>query len=247
MLGPFHKMVVLGESTVQGGGWLQCEKERYADILAQLLQTAQQEALCYYNAGIGASVISPSSAGYWASAKPSAAERLDDEVIALEPDLLVIAYGLNDMRSGMPVELFRVELLDLIQRVRAYINPLIVLVNVYYISAFKHFPPFDQGSREATLAYNALLQEVAKIHDCLYADVYGAAVDCDHLVHQDTVHANKIGNMLIAHRIFEVIVRACPGIARSVREQDEHTPWTEMILPLLDEGREPSEESSPGE
>ena len=136
--GPFSKLVVLGESTVQGGGWLAGDEGRYADILAHLLEAAQEQPLIYINAGVGASVISPASPGFEASAKPSATERLDEQVIAPAPDLL------------------------------------------------------------------------------------------------------------IAHRIFETIVRACPGIARAVRARDEQTTWTEKIRPLLDAGREPSEVSRPG-
>ena len=246
MTGLFQKMVVLGESTVQGGGWLASDDERYADILARLLELAQEEPLEYINAGIGASVISPASPGYAASAKPSAAERLDDQVIAHAPDLLVIAYGLNDMRAGMPVQAFRAELLALLQRVRAQISPLILLVNVYYMSAYQHFPPFDRGSTQATLDYNRMLAELAAAEGCLYADVYGALVDCDHLVHQDTVHANKLGNLLIAHRIFEVLARACPGLAGALRARDSQTQWTESIAAGMTRGREPSEQSRPG-
>lgn len=247
MSGPFQTMVVLGESTVQGGGWVLSEEERFADILARLLETAQESPLTYINAGIGASVISPASPGYDASAKPSAMERLEEQVLAHTPDLLVIAYGLNDMRAGMPVEAFRAELLALLARVRAHLNPTIVLVNVYYMTAYHHFPPFDRGSREATLAYNRMLAEVAAAHDWLYADVFAAEVDSDHVVHLDTVHANKIGNLLIAHRIFEAIVRGCPGMAKSVRARDEQTSWTEIIRPLLDSGREPSDLARPGQ
>ncbi len=63
-LGPFKSLVVLGESTVEGGGWLSGPEERWADILWRLLEQAQEEAVTYHNAGIGASVISPQSPGY---------------------------------------------------------------------------------------------------------------------------------------------------------------------------------------
>jgi len=39
--GPFRTLVVLGESTVEGGGWLSDTKERWADILWKLLEQAQ--------------------------------------------------------------------------------------------------------------------------------------------------------------------------------------------------------------
>ena len=247
MNGPFSTLVVLGESTVQGGGWLANDNERYADILAHLLETAQEQPLAYINAGIGASVISPASPGYDASAKPSAMERLNEQVISSAPDLLVIAYGLNDMRAGMPITSFRNEMTKLIMQIRSQINPLIVLVNVYYMTAYNNFPPFDIGSKEATLAYNQMLAELAAEQKCLYVDVYSALVDCDHVIHPDTVHANKIGNMLIANRIFETIIRNCPAITHNIRKRDEQTAWTELITPMLNTCREPSDTSRPGE
>ena len=71
--GPFRSLVVFGESTVQGGGWLRSQDERYGDILAGLIETAQEQPLRYHNAGLGASVISPRSPGYDSSVRPSAA------------------------------------------------------------------------------------------------------------------------------------------------------------------------------
>ena len=243
--GPFRQLVVLGESTVQGGGWVASDKERYADILWRLVAEAQEQPLGYRNARLGASVISPTSPGYAASAKPSAAEQLDAEVLAAAPDLLVIAYGLNDMRAGMAVDDFRAELVKLLSRVQARLNPAIVLVNVYYMTAYDHFPPFDRGSPAAALAYNRMLAELARERGLIYADVHGGAVDCPHVLHLDTVHANKLGNLLIAHRVFEAIVRGCPGLAANMNRRDETTEWTRLIRPRLATGREQSEKSRP--
>ncbi len=61
--GPFKSLVVLGESTVEGGGWLRGPEERFADLLWKLLEQAQEEPMAYHNAGVGASVISPRSPG----------------------------------------------------------------------------------------------------------------------------------------------------------------------------------------
>jgi len=233
--GPFRRMVVLGESTVQGGGWVAGDAERYADVLWRLIETAQEQPLEYFNAGIGGSVISPVSPHYDASGKPSAAERLDKEVIQRDPDLLLIAYGLNDMRAGNPVASFRKDLVKLLDRVDAAINPVIVLVNVYYMPYFDHFAPFDQGSTEATRAYNRMLQEVADERGLMYADVYSAEADRPYVVNLDGVHANKLGNLLIAHRVFEALVRGCPGIARHVLRRDETSKWTVYIRGLIAE------------
>ncbi len=241
--GPFECMVVLGESTVEGGGWLTGTDRRYADLLHRLLETAQEQPLRYHNAGVGASVIAPSSPGYDASAKPSASERLDEAVIAHRPDLVVIAYGLNDMRCGMPLDAFRRELVDLIRRIRKTLSPLIVLVNVYYMPAFGYYPPFDRGSLTATMQYNEMIRDVAEASGCVYADVFSAEGQCDDVVHPDTVHANKIGNMLIANKVFEAIVHAAPGIAANVQARDAETDWTRECRKIQRSAAEPVEGS----
>lgn len=232
--GPFNSLVVLGESTVEGGGWLANTSERWADILWHLIEQAQEQPVAYYNAGIGASVISPKSPGYPASAKPSAAERLATEVIAHQPDLLAIAYGLNDMRAGMNLDLFEAEYVDLIRRVRAEIDPLIVVVNVYYMPEFQYYAPFDKGSAASTQQYNLLLKKIAEKFDCAYADVWAAEGACTYVVNPDTVHANKIGNLLIAHKVFEAVVHAAPGIAQNVQARDAKTEWTLGCLKAQD-------------
>lgn len=245
-LGPFQSLVVLGESTVKGGGWLAHREERWADILHRLLEDAQEKPLRYHNAGVGASVISPASPGYEASKKPSAAERLEAEVLGHQPDLVVIAYGLNDMRAGMPPGDFRQELEKLIGRIRAAGRPLIVLANVYHMTDFPHYPPFDRGSLEATVVFNETIRETAAALDCVYADVWSAEGQRDHVVHNDTVHANKIGNLLIAHEVFKAIVHAAPGIANAVIARDSKTEWSQNCRTIRFKSVETSDESQAG-
>lgn len=227
---PFRSLVVLGESNVAGGGWLSNAEERWADILWKLLKNAQEQSLKYHNAGLGASVISPRSPGYEASTKPSAAERLDAEVISRKPDLVVIAYGLNDMRAGMSCSAFRAEMQAIINRVRKKIRPLIVIANVYHMIGYNYYPPFNKGGVRKTKEYNRMLAGLALRHGCIYADVWVAEGQCSHVIHQDLVHANKVGNMLVAHKVFEAIVHAAPGIAGNVKKRNTDTKWTRACL-----------------
>jgi len=226
---------------------LRSRDERYADILARLIETAQEEPLRYHNAGLGASVISPRSPGYDSSVRPSAVERLDKEVIDREPDLLVIAYGLNDMRAGMTFEEFLKEMEDILRRIRERVNPLIVLVNVYHLSDYSCYPPFDRGSLEVTKEYNEGLARLAEDYGCAYADVWSAEGERDYVMHVDTVHANKIGNLLIAHKIFEAVVHAAPGIADNVNKRDAETSWAKRSAEMKARQVEPSGNSKPGE
>ena len=208
-------MVVLGESHVAGACATE-ESRRWVNIVAELLGRHQGVAVTLHNKGIGANAISPRSPGYAASAKPSALERYRDDVIALDPDLFILSYGLNDMRAGMPPEDFRQDMARIIVDVRRACDPIVVLTTVYYMSAYDLYPPYHVGSIAATEIYNLAIRQLAQQHQCILADIWAAEGQADWVVHPDTVHANDLGHLLIAHRVFEAIATHCSGVARHV-------------------------------
>jgi lysophospholipase L1-like esterase len=226
---PFKRVVIMGESTVRGGGWVARQEDRYADVLVRLINEVQAEPVEYFNKGIGANAISPRSPGYPESRKPSAMERYKDDVIANRPDLFIMAYGLNDMRAGMDVNTFIEEMETIIRDVRSACDPLIVLVSVYHMPRYDYFPPYNKGSVEATLRYNNAIRRLAERTGCLFADVYSAQARANWLVHEDSVHANKVGNLVIAHEIFRVLATHCSGLSKAVNKGNANTEWTRAI------------------
>ncbi len=224
--GEFKRLVILGESTVEGGGWLQSNQQRFADIVARLIDTCQESPVEYFNEGRGASVISPRSVGYDDSGKPSAIERYREKVIERGPDLFILCYGLNDMRCGTPLDVFVEDMETIITDVRAACDPVTVLTTVYHMTHFDWFAPFNVGSVEATKRYNSAIADLADKHDCILADVWSAERLADHLIHQDGVHANAVGNLLIAHKVFEAIAQNCTGIAQHTHRLNANTQWT---------------------
>jgi lysophospholipase L1-like esterase len=240
--GPFRRLVVVGESNVRGGAWLAGDGERWGDILWHLIELAQESPLEYHNAGVGACVISPRSPGYSVSTKPSVAERLESEVIAHNPDLVIVACGMNDMRSGIDPNVFAGEIADLLVRLQQSLTAMVVVTNMYYMCGFNYFPPFDRGNLAAALQANELLRKVAADMNCVFADIWSAQGQCDHVIHADTVHSNKIGNLLVAHKVFEAIVHAAPGIARSAQERDANSDWTRLALERRHMQREDSQQ-----
>ncbi len=227
---PFRKMVVLGESTVEGGGWLGEQSERWGDVLAGLINSSQAEQMEYVNKGIGANAISPRSPGYELSAKPSAMERYEKDVIAEKPDLFVLCYGLNDMRAGMPLGDFVEDMRKIIRDAKEACDPVIVLTTIYYMTGWKSFPPFDVGSVALTEEYNTAIKALATSEGCLLADVWDAEGGADWLMNPDGVHANKVGNLLIAGRVFETIAKSCSGVSKSIYERDLPTGWTQGTM-----------------
>ena len=240
---PFKRMVILGESTVEGGGWVADKSERYADILVELINRCQDEPVEYFNKGIGASVISPRSPGYEASSKPSAMEHYEEDVIDLKPDLFILAFGLNDMRAGMDTQTFKDEMMRIIRDVKSECQPVIVLVNVYHMTGFDRYPPFDKGSPSDTHVYNSIIRELAEENNCLLADVWAAEGQADWLIHPDGVHANAVGNRVIANRIFEVLAQNCSGLSVKTHKRDTDTEWTRATARAQDEKIEPIDEN----
>ncbi len=215
---PFRRLVALGESHVAGDGTSAPER-RWVNVLAALLTEFQGAPVELVNKGIGANSVSPISPGYAASAKPSAIERYRQDVIALEPDLFILSYGLNDMRAGMPPEDFRREMSRIITDVTAACRPVTVLTTVYHMSAYDLYPPYNRGSVAATEVYNLVIRQLAQEHGCLLADIWAAEGQADWVIHPDTVHANDLGHRLIGHRVFESIAQHCSGVAaRLTRE-----------------------------
>lgn len=222
---PFERMVILGESTVEGGPWLADPAHRYADVLANMIGECQGSPIEYHNKGIGANAISPRSPGYEKSRKPSAMERYKDDVIGLNPDLFILAYGLNDMRAGMALKDFREDMATIIRDVKAECDPVIVLTTVYYMTGWKSYPPYDKGSVELTLRYNDCIRSLAAEFDCIVADVWSAEGGADWVIDPDGVHANRVGNILIANKIFEAIAQHASCLSAKSYNDLADTKW----------------------
>lgn len=232
-------MVVLGESTVAGGGWLQSDAERWADGLVHLIDACQQGKIDYINKGIGANAISPRSPGYGESAKPSALERHGDDVIAHDPDLFILCYGLNDMRAGMSVDEFIEDMRTIIRSVRESCDPLILLTTIYYMTGWKSFPPYDRGSVELTEEYNVAIASLAESEGCLLSDVWAAEGAADWLINPDGVHANLVGNLLIAHRVFETLASNCSCLSDPTYVRDMPTEWNKRTIARREQDGDP--------
>jgi len=232
----FRTLITLGESTT-AGGWSSCRERCWASQLARQINEYQRHPVHFINRGIGANVISTKSSGYQYSGKPAANERLDKHVLnftasgqAIVPDLLVISYGLNDARSGTPIDLFCSEIKDIIHRVREQIQPLIVLLGPYYMNDFKlGGPQWSHGSLELFGQYNDAIRNVAEQCDCLFVNLLESYDQADWLVHFDGCHANDLGHRVVANKIFEVLASNCSALALETKALEKN------ILPWRDE------------
>ncbi len=233
----FGKMVALGESTT-AGGWSTSPDRCWVSVLANLINEFQSTPVAFVNSGIGANVISTKSPAYERSGKPAASERLGKHVIAHQPDLLIISYGLNDARGGTSLERFREALVDLVRRVRERIQPVIVLLGPYYMTDFTQGGPrWSHADLSLFKRFNAVIRQVASTESCLYVDLLAANGETDWMVHFDGVHQNDLGHRIVANRIFEVLAQNCSGLAKKTKEAEKTSPrWRDESTLKADYG-----------
>lgn len=91
-----------------------------------------------------------------------------------------------------------------------------VLTTLYNMSAFSLYPPFDKASAAAIEIYNLVIRQVAQANDALVADIWEAEGAAPWTVSTDTVHANRLGHMLIGQRVFQTVVTNCSGAAHAL-------------------------------
>lgn len=233
----FEKMVALGESTT-AGGWSTAPERCWVSVLAALINDFQSTPMSFVNSGIGANVISSRSPCYEGSGKPAADERLDKHVIAHEPDLLIVSYGLNDARGGTPLDFFEERLIHLVHRVREHVEPVIVLPGPYYMT---DFTVGGDRWRHADLSlfkeYNKTIAETGSELDCLYVDLLAATGEADWMVHYDGVHQNDLGHRIVANRIFEVLAQNCACLSKRTKTAEQISPrWRDESTLRADYG-----------
>lgn len=235
----FRRLVTLGESTT-AGGWSSSGERCWASRLAALINDVQDEPVELFNAGIGANVISTESPCYTDSGKPAASERIDKHVIARDPDLLIISYGINDARGGTPLWLFIREMAKIIDRIRDHIAPVIILVGPYFNTRFDlGGDRWSHANLETFVAFNEGIAGVAREKKCLFADVMSGYGGAPWLVHFDGVHANDVGHLVVANRIFEVIAQNCSGISVATKRKERTIPpWRDESSLAADYGVE---------
>lgn len=216
--GPFRRMVILGDSISYGMCASEPENE-WNQVAANLLRKFQDERLTVFNRGLPAGVISPRCPGYGESAKPSLLERYRQHCIDLQPDLVLIAEGVNDMRSGMPLGEYIEDLETIVSDIQAQTGALLVLLGVYHqtfgvgANDPEVYPTWTRWSYEISRAYNVAIRNVAQKHDAIFADAEQIMGGADWLLHIDACHLNDLGHVLIGNGIFQAIATRCKSVA----------------------------------
>ncbi len=204
-----RKVVALGDSVTYGMS-ATSQDRCWASRVTKMLEEFCGHPLILENMGIPGNILSVDTPAYAAAAKPAGLERLQQDVIDRKPDILLIAYGLNDSRGGTEPRIFRRDYQKMIDAIQAQIHPLIVCLNLYYMHGqmYKNCAFWEESDYDITEEFNLIIRQLARKNGLLYADVYAAQQGVDWAVCPDHCHPNDLGHLLIANRVFETVVRA---------------------------------------
>jgi hypothetical protein len=107
---------------------------------------------------------------------------------------------------------------------------------------YRNFPDWDHLDPEKTLAYNRVVEEVAREKGAILADIWSAEEGVDWFVDPDHCHANDLGHFVIANKVFEAIARNCSFVARNMPRETLINKFRQRFGngPDLPDGREPT-------
>ena len=233
---PFRVAVAVGDAITAGGDATSPEL-CWVSRLADAINESQLEPVKMYNNGMGANVISQRSPAYNPSRGPSAIERYHKHVIAYRPDLVLISYGLNDARGGMPLAEFLADERQIVLDIKKQTSALIVVVDAYFMTAFDCWPPYDHANLATFMGFNCALKRMAEECDVLYADVFASQGMAAWMIDPENgVHPNNLGHRIIADRIFSVLAQNCSCLSqRSFELRKTMKPWRQRETQLQKE------------
>lgn len=239
---PFRKMVTLGESHTAGISATSRELG-WAPVLKSFIDRFQKRPVALVNQGIGADILSTSSPmyRYYRGWRPIGLERYGRHVIDEKPDLVIVSYGYNDLRSGTPVAAFERDLHRMLSDLKRRVRGVIVLLDTYFITAGGYRNrrggteagvAWNRGSPRIQASFNRVLRRAATKFDLLFAEVSAAQGGAEWLIcspdGRGDAHANDLGHHLIAQKIFEVLASNCRGLSLKAQEDRRRTgksPW----------------------
>ena len=235
---PVHKLVVIGESNAFG----MCASDprnEWVQTVANLIRDFQDEYVVVLNNSIPANLISTRSPAYGTlpeHAKPSALERYEDDLIAHQPDIAIIAYGLNDSRCGNPVDSFLQDYETIISHAVEKTDALVVLTSPYWNTQYDEvlwnkldpkpwwideWSAFTVSGRDLVWSYVTGIEKIAATYECLFVDLFTTTVGCTWLLNDDHVHFNDVGQRVLGQLVFTTIARNCSFIGKKSKRMEQ--------------------------
>jgi lysophospholipase L1-like esterase len=206
-------MLVLGDSIAWGMSASRSERA-WASVAARQLKDLGSPRLKLINRGIPANVISPRNPNYKLSARPSLMERCGQTCTQVDPDLVVIAEGVNDLRAGMPSAEYAADLAAIVAEVRSRCRALVLLVGVYHqvhgrgMNDPRLQPEWSRWQPPDLVTFSSAARDVAERTGCVFVDALAVLGGADATLDADGCHLNDLGHRLVGNAVFrELAVR----------------------------------------
>ncbi len=149
------KMVAFGDSITAGGDATSADLIFWNRWAAHLQRDYSQAKIAAVNGATGG------------DSTVQGLQRLTEKVIAEQPDLVLIGFGMNDHnRGGVPIPQFQANLRTMIERIRSETSAEIIL-----LSTFPPHPQWAFGSHHME-DYARATAQVAEETGCAYADIF---------------------------------------------------------------------------
>lgn len=215
-------LVALGDSVTQGA--MQISVLDAEGVYHRLLQ---RELEAFYPSATFSTV----NAGVSGGTVAQALERLERDVLSFRPDLVLIAFGLNDCHNGLEgLARFQADLSEMVRRINESTEADILLVTPSFMARranarihpdhSQHTQAVIGAQTEGTLArYAQVIRDVASASSLPLADVHrewerlsADGFDTDAWLINGLNHPNRQGHKLASQVVFSAILGQRPAV-----------------------------------
>ncbi len=186
--------VAVGDSISYGSGAITPASEGYVPLLAKMISKAQGKDIRLINMAISGTRMSTMHKD---GTYPAAKDTAQYYIISKAPDLVTMAYGINDLNHGTSLDTFIADYRQYLTEVTAGCpNAVIAVFGLCWESRADKEAKILEWNR----AIKALAEEFGLIYVDTYADMYGPS-----WVLSDGLHPNNAGYRVMATTAFSTL------------------------------------------
>lgn len=193
-------LLVIGDSIAYGACAMP-RSGRWCDVLVRQLEAFVRGGITLTNLAVPGDTLA------------QARMRLPDALalVSRDVDLLMAAYGLNDLRAGSSVEQTLNDFALLLEQLRAGLSVrAIVVPTVFPIhsSAYARYAPYDSATPALRDAYNRALPGWAVEQNVILMNIEPPEGTEEGLLDFDGIHPNNLGHRFMANVMLNALLTA---------------------------------------
>ena len=191
---PFGTYVAVGDS-ITAGTCANTPEDNWVYTLGDLISGLQGSEVNTIDKGIGGTAMCRSILN---DLYPAGKDVVQEYIVANHPDLISVAYGVNDLHYGVTLEEFISTYRSFLTELTAACPDAVILV--FGICARRSDCSQSLGSDDEALRWNVAIKALAEEFGLLYMDTYFDTDGVDWLI-ADQVHPNNTGYRVFANAV----------------------------------------------